>query len=57
MDKLDEMYPQYGFKNHKGYGTKEHLEALEKYGPIKGVHRYTYAPVAKANIKQLSIFD
>jgi ribonuclease HII len=56
MDKLDEMYPQYGFKKNKGYGTKEHLDALESYGPIKGVHRYTYSPVAKANIKQLSLF-
>ncbi len=57
MDQLDVMYPQYGFAHHKGYGTKEHLEALEQYGPIKGIHRYTYSPVAKANIKQLSLFD
>ena len=46
MDELDAKYPQYGFKHHKGYGTKEHLEALEKYGPIEGVHRKTFRPVS-----------
>ena len=30
MEKMDIKYPNYGFKNHKGYGTKAHLEALEK---------------------------
>lgn len=38
MESLDELYPQYGFKHHKGYGTKEHLLALDKYGPIPGIH-------------------
>jgi len=38
---MDEIYPEYGFKNHKGYGTKEHMEALRKYGPIK-IHRKTF---------------
>lgn len=57
MESLDEMYPQYGFKNHKGYGTKEHLLALEKYGPIPGIHRYTYGPVQKSLNQQLSLFD
>lgn len=45
MEELDKKYPEYGFAKHKGYGTKAHLEALEKYGPIKGIHRYSYAPV------------
>jgi ribonuclease HII len=45
MKKLDLKYPEYGFARHKGYGTKEHLIALSKYGPIKGIHRYTFAPV------------
>jgi ribonuclease HII len=44
--KLAEQYPQYGFLNHKGYGTKEHLEALAKYGPTP-FHRKTFGPVAK----------
>jgi len=45
MKELDLMYPEYGFARHKGYGTKEHLIALSKYGPIKGIHRYTFAPI------------
>ena len=47
MKKLDQFYPEYGFLRHKGYGTKEHLEALAKYGPIGGQHRFTFAPVQK----------
>ena len=35
---LDREYPQYGIAKHKGYGTKEHKEALEKYGPSP-IHR------------------
>lgn len=33
MIELDKEYPQYGFAKNKGYGTKEHIEALQKYGP------------------------
>ena len=47
MDELDKVYPQYNFKKHKGYPTKEHLELLEKYGPIKEHYRYSYGPVKK----------
>ncbi|MCD8203543.1 MAG: ribonuclease HII [Coprobacillus sp.] len=43
---LDEKYPAYDFKSNKGYGTKKHLEALSTFGPIEGVHRYSYSPVA-----------
>lgn len=39
--KMDEIYPEYGFKKHKGYGTKEHMEALRKYGPCK-IHRKSF---------------
>ena len=46
MDKLDEEYPQYGFKKHKGYVTKYHLEMLEKYG-VSDVHRKSFTPVKK----------
>ncbi len=42
--KIDEIHPEYGFKNHKGYPTKKHLEAINKYGLIKG-YRKTYGPV------------
>ena len=54
--KLDKKYPEYKIANHKGYGTKEHLEALEKYGPKEGLHRFTYTPVKKYLIKKVSLF-
>lgn len=41
MLEIDEKYPEYQFKKHKGYGTKLHYEALEKYGPSP-VHRMTF---------------
>ena len=45
MIELAKKYPVYGFEKHKGYGTKDHIKALENYGPIKGVHRLSFAPV------------
>jgi ribonuclease HII len=45
MRELDKQYPQYGFAQHKGYGTRKHLIALSKYGPIKGIHRHSYSPI------------
>jgi ribonuclease HII len=45
-----ELYKKYGFKSHKGYGTKLHLEKLKEYGPIEGFHRMSYKPV-KDSIK------
>jgi ribonuclease HII len=47
MMNLDRAYPEFGFARHKGYGTKAHLEALKKFGPIEGQHRFTFAPVKK----------
>lgn len=41
MNALDEKYPVYGFKQNKGYGTKQHIDALYKYGPSE-VHRKTF---------------
>lgn len=41
MRQWDEVYPQYGFAKNKGYGTKEHIEALKKYGPCM-IHRKTF---------------
>lgn len=46
MYELDKIYPQYGFKSHKGYPTKKHLEALNNYGLIEG-YRKSYGPVKK----------
>ena len=45
MRELDTQYPQYGFAQHKGYGTRKHLLALSKYGPIQGIHRHTFGPI------------
>ena len=45
MRELDRQYPQYGFAQHKGYGTRKHLIALSKYGPIKGIHRHSFSPI------------
>lgn len=44
MISLDNQYPEYGFSKHKGYPTKQHLEALRKYG-ITPAHRLSYKPV------------
>jgi len=44
MEELDESYPQYGFAQHKGYPTKRHIQAIEKYGPC-AVHRRTFSRV------------
>ena len=44
MYELDKKYPLYGFGNHKGYPTKKHIEAINKYGLIEG-YRKTYAPI------------
>ena len=41
---LDKKYPMYGFKNHKGYPTKKHIEAMHEYGLIEG-YRKSYGPV------------
>ena len=40
----DQIYPQYGLANHKGYNTPEHLSALEQYGPTP-LHRLSFEPV------------
>lgn len=44
MNELDEKYPMYGFSQHKGYGTAQHIEAIRKYGPCP-VHRKTFEPI------------
>ncbi len=45
MYDLDKKHPEYGFAKNKGYGTKQHIEALYKYGPLKE-HRKTFEPVS-----------
>lgn len=52
MYELDKKYPEYEFKNHKGYPTKRHLELIKKYG-ILDIYRKTYKPVkAVLEVKQ-----
>ncbi|MBE7092309.1 MAG: ribonuclease HII [Clostridiales bacterium] len=41
MLEIDKEYPMYNFKKHKGYGTKEHIEAIKKYGPCP-YHRQSF---------------
>lgn len=45
MIELDQKYPMYGFKSHKGYPTKKHVEAIEQYGLIDG-YRKTFRPIS-----------
>ena len=54
MVEYDKVYPEYNFKKHKGYGTKEHLLALNTYGPCE-IHRFSYTPVFKASQPKLDL--
>ncbi|PLX36386.1 MAG: ribonuclease HII [Hyphomicrobiales bacterium] len=46
MVKMAKAYPGYGFERHKGYGTSEHMEALDRLGPCP-LHRTTFKPIAE----------
>jgi len=54
MRAWDTRYPQYGFAQHKGYGTRKHLEALSREGPCE-IHRLSFAPVREAQ-RQIQLF-
>jgi ribonuclease HII len=47
MTGFDDLYPQYGFAQNKGYGTPDHLDALRRHGATP-IHRFSYAPVREA---------
>lgn len=49
MHKLHEMHPQYNFKKNKGYPTKEHLAAIDKYG-VLDCHRKSYKPIQQMTL-------
>lgn len=51
MDAWDRAYPEYGFAQHKGYGTRRHVSALIQWGPCS-LHRRTFAPVRQLILKQ-----
>lgn len=46
---LDALYPLYGFAQHKGYGTPQHLEALRTHGPC-AIHRMSFSPCAQREL-------
>lgn len=50
MVQLAAEYPDYGFERHKGYGTKQHLDALRRHGPCPA-HRKSFAPVAQLSLE------
>ena len=47
MEEFDQLYPQYGLAQNKGYGTPDHLDALRRHGPTP-LHRFSYAPVRQS---------
>ncbi|WP_423363516.1 ribonuclease HII [Mycoplasma sp. P36-A1] len=56
MVELDQVYPEYGFAKHKGYGTKQHKEALIQYGYLDKIHRKSYEPIKSMISKQMKLF-
>ena len=50
MQAWDEIYPEYGFAAHKGYGTARHLAALSRHGACP-LHRQSFAPVRSAPVR------
>lgn len=57
MDELDKTFPNFKFAKNKGYGTKDHLDALKKYGPIEHIHRKTFKPVSKIIHGDMNLFE
>ena len=53
MERLDRVWPAYGFARHKGYCTPEHLEAIKRHGPCP-LHRYSFSPV---RVQELPLFE
>jgi ribonuclease HII len=49
MRELDQLYPEYGFRDHMGYGTAQHLAAIDRYGPSP-THRRSFAPVRELRL-------
>jgi ribonuclease HII len=49
MRELDATYPAYGFAHNKGYGTPDHLAALDRFGPC-AIHRRSFAPVLQISL-------
>lgn len=56
MMEMDKLFPQYGFAKHKGYPTKEHIDAIKTFG-ILPIHRKTYQPIKSMLQKDLFNYD
>jgi ribonuclease HII len=54
MSRWDTVFPEYGFARNQGYGTPDHLAALERLGPA-WLHRFSFAPVRAAS--RLAVWD
>jgi ribonuclease HII len=48
LEQWDGIFPEYGFASNKGYGTPDHVTALEKFGPTT-LHRFSFEPVRKCS--------
>jgi ribonuclease HII len=56
MVRLAAEWPSYGFERHVGYGTEEHLEALDRHGPCRW-HRYSFSPIAQTELFALHALE
>lgn len=54
MERAGVVYPAYGFEKHAGYATVIHRTAIEEQGPVKGLHRYSFAPIKGRFTENLS---
>jgi ribonuclease HII len=52
MTVFDKHYPQYGFAKHKGYGTQDHLRAIDDFG-VSPIHRRSFSPVSNALLREI----
>ena len=51
MTELDQLHPEYGFAQHKGYPTKVHLEKLAEFGPL-AQYRMSFKPVQQSLLQR-----
>ena len=54
MEKLDALYPVYKFANNKGYGSKDHMQAIDQDG-VTEWHRRSYEPVKSLNLEAVKV--
>ena len=56
MKKLAEIHPEYGWERNSGYGTREHMEALNLVGPSR-FHRKSFAPIRDLMTQETLVSD